>query len=223
MMTFRFEAVLWQASTTGTWVFLSVPTDVVNEIRKSSPRPLRGFGSVPVTVSIGATSWTTSIFPDSKIKTSVLPVTKLVRTQNHLNVGDTASVVLTLKPAASATDSATDSTAASAPDSANSADAPSATSTAPRATLDEAALRELADEGNEAAEARLVGLALERDDIDELLRLADDGNEQVVGRLADLAAARGDVAELRRLVDEGSEPAEAHLAELIRLSRFPAD
>jgi len=79
---------------------------------------------------------------------------------------------------------------------------------------DEEVLRDLADEGNEAAEARLTELAMERDDVDELRRLADDGNERAEGRLVDLAVERGDIDELRRLTDEGNETAEARLTEL---------
>jgi hypothetical protein len=81
---------------------------------------------------------------------------------------------------------------------------------------DEEVLRDLADEGNEAAEARLSDLAVERDDVDELRRLADEGNERAAGRLVDLAVERGDLDELRRLVDEGNEQAEVRLTEFIR-------
>jgi DNA-binding transcriptional ArsR family regulator len=85
-----------------------------------------------------------------------------------------------------------------------------------RRDSDEDVLRELADEGNEAAEARLTELAVERDDVDELRRLADDGNDRAARRLADMAVERGDVDELRRLTDEGNEHAEVRLSELIR-------
>lgn len=80
---------------------------------------------------------------------------------------------------------------------------------------DEEVLRDLADDGNEAAESRLTELAVERDGVDALRALADDGNERAAGRLVDLAVGRGDIDELRRLTDEGNEQAEVRLAELI--------
>ncbi|SEN30878.1 DUF1905 domain-containing protein [Cryobacterium luteum] len=98
MVTFEFQATLWEATSTSSWVFLSLPTDVTDEIRERSTRPRRGFGSIPVAVSIGDTSWTTSIFPDGKRNSYVLPVKKAVRTQQELAVGDTAAIVLSLEP-----------------------------------------------------------------------------------------------------------------------------
>jgi len=46
------------------------------------------FGSVRVAVTIGTTSWRTSIFPDSKTGTYLLPVKKEVRDAEKLQTGD---------------------------------------------------------------------------------------------------------------------------------------
>ena len=55
---------------------------------KSPPGVRRGFGSVRVDVTVGATSWRTSIFPDSKTGTYLVPVKKAVRVAEHLEPGD---------------------------------------------------------------------------------------------------------------------------------------
>jgi hypothetical protein len=47
----------------------------------------RGFGSVRVSVTVGSTTWQTSVFPDSKTGTFVLPLKKSVRTAEHLKAG----------------------------------------------------------------------------------------------------------------------------------------
>ena len=94
MVTFSFDAVLWEWTSSASWVFLSLPTDVTDEIRERSTKPRRGFGSIPVAVSIGDTEWTTSVFPDSTRDTYILPVKKAVRAQQGLAVGDTAAVVI---------------------------------------------------------------------------------------------------------------------------------
>jgi hypothetical protein len=43
---------------------------------------------VRVDVTVGATSWRTSLFPDSKTRTYLLPVRKTVRVTEHLEAGD---------------------------------------------------------------------------------------------------------------------------------------
>lgn len=94
--TFRFEAELWESSTEGTtWIFVTVPEEQSDEIAELAPSTA-GFGSVRVEVSIGATVWRTSLFPDSKAGAYVLPLKKAVRTAEDLDVGDAASIELAL-------------------------------------------------------------------------------------------------------------------------------
>jgi hypothetical protein len=94
--TCEFEAELWvwESSPQGTaWVFLTVPEDETEEIRLRAGPP-RGFGSVRVEVTIGSTTWRTSVFPDKR--GFALPLKKPVRRAESLEVGDTARVVLRL-------------------------------------------------------------------------------------------------------------------------------
>ena len=51
-----------------------------------------GFGSVRVAVTVGTTSWRTSIFPDSKTRTYLLPVKKEVRDAEKLETVDNVRV-----------------------------------------------------------------------------------------------------------------------------------
>ena len=77
-------------------MFLSVPLDVSEEIVDIVP-DRRGFGSVPVGVQIGDTTWRTSVFPDTKSGCFVLPIKKAVRTAERVDVGDTVEVELTVR------------------------------------------------------------------------------------------------------------------------------
>lgn len=97
-MTVDFEARLWvwDARRTDTWTFVSLPTDVADEVLDLAGPVARGFGSLRVEVTVGRTTWRTSVFPDSKAGTYVLPVKKAVRTAEGLGPGDTAHVRLTL-------------------------------------------------------------------------------------------------------------------------------
>ncbi|MFC7496578.1 MULTISPECIES: DUF1905 domain-containing protein [unclassified Nocardioides] len=93
----EFDADLWvwESSPDGSaWVFVTVPEDETEEIRLRSGPP-RGFGSVRVEVTVGASSWRTSVFPD-KTRGFVLPVKKAVRRAESLDVGDSARVRLSL-------------------------------------------------------------------------------------------------------------------------------
>jgi hypothetical protein len=58
------------------------------------PNRLSGFGSVRVEALIGATRWTTSLFPDARRGTYLLPVKKAVRKVEGLVDGSTARVHL---------------------------------------------------------------------------------------------------------------------------------
>lgn len=54
----------------------------------------RGWGSVPVTATIGGTTWRTSIFPDKKAGSFVLPLKAEVRTAEGIDEGATVEVRL---------------------------------------------------------------------------------------------------------------------------------
>ena len=78
------------------WVFVTLPADASAAIR-AVPRPPRpGFGSLRVEATIGTTTWKTSIFPDSKSGCYVLPLKKAVRAAQHLEIGGSAGVTVTL-------------------------------------------------------------------------------------------------------------------------------
>lgn len=95
---YEFSAELWQwEARTSSWFFVSVPPDVADEIDDQHGGSAAGFGSLPVAVTIGATSWETSIFPSKQEESYVLPVKKAVRTAESLGDGDTARVRLTVR------------------------------------------------------------------------------------------------------------------------------
>ena len=94
-MTWEFEAELWRWKAQESWIFLSLPFDVADEI-EAVAEPGKGFGSVRVEVTIGTSTWRTSVFPSAEEKTYVLPVKKAVRVANGLEVGDACRVGLSL-------------------------------------------------------------------------------------------------------------------------------
>jgi hypothetical protein len=89
---FESDIVEWDARRADSWYFAVVPAELSADIREI-PRPPRGFGSVRVRASIGATTWTTSIFPGSD-GTYVLPLKKAVRTAEQLDPDGSCAVGL---------------------------------------------------------------------------------------------------------------------------------
>ncbi|MFJ6940106.1 DUF1905 domain-containing protein [Streptomyces sp. NPDC101132] len=97
-MEFSFEAELWiwDARRDDSWVFVSLPGDVSEEIRDLGDGTRRGFGSRRVRVTVGGSTWLTSVFPDSARGCFVLPVKRAVRRAESLDVGDIAAVTVEL-------------------------------------------------------------------------------------------------------------------------------
>lgn len=94
--TFSFAATVWEHDGDAAWHFVSLPEDVADEIAERSAGRTRGFGSVRVEVTIGASTWRTSLFPDGRRGTYVLPVKRAVRTAEGLAAGSSADVELRL-------------------------------------------------------------------------------------------------------------------------------
>lgn len=95
-MTFEFEATLWEwdARRAEQWTFVSLPEDVSDEILERAGAFARGFGSLRVEVVVGGTTWRTSVFPDKKRRTYILPVKRAVRTAEGLTVDGPVQVML---------------------------------------------------------------------------------------------------------------------------------
>ena len=88
---FMFTAPVWLHDG-GSWHFVAVPEDDADMIEEMFGADAGGFGSIRVEVTIGATVWRTSLFPDSKRKTYVLPIKKSVRLSEGLRAGQSAHV-----------------------------------------------------------------------------------------------------------------------------------
>lgn len=95
---FTAELWRWKARETGdgepgSWFFVSLPFDDSDAIEAEAV-PGKGFGSVRVEVTIGGSTWRTSLFPSAEEKTYVLPVKKAVRVAEDLVEGRPCRVAL---------------------------------------------------------------------------------------------------------------------------------
>ena len=90
-----FTGPLWRWSGESAWHFVTVPEPVSDDIA-SRVEPGPGFGSVKVTVTVGTSTWSTSVFPDSKSGRYVLPVKAAVRRRERIDDGDELQVSLVI-------------------------------------------------------------------------------------------------------------------------------
>jgi hypothetical protein len=74
--------------------FVTVPETESVEIHAVSAMVTYGWGVIPVTVEIGDTSWTTSLFP--KDGGYAVPIKVAVRKKESLELGDSVRIAMTI-------------------------------------------------------------------------------------------------------------------------------
>lgn len=93
-----FVSKLWKyASAKSAWFFVTLPSETADQIRFFYPHR-HGFGSVPVRVSIGESVWKTSVFPDKKTGSFILPIKSEIRKAERIREGDELSISLVVRP-----------------------------------------------------------------------------------------------------------------------------
>lgn len=84
---------VWEWEGKGSWHFATINKTDAERIRADYIWPRKGFGSIPVTVTIGVTTWKTSIFP-TKEKEFLLPLKRVVRESENIKIGNTIRIEL---------------------------------------------------------------------------------------------------------------------------------
>jgi hypothetical protein len=92
--TFTVKAKVWLYEGEAAWHFLSIPKDISETMRERFAGIARGWGSLRVKVSIGHTTWNTSVFPDKKSGTYMLPVKADIRKKEGIKAGQTVQLTL---------------------------------------------------------------------------------------------------------------------------------
>lgn len=77
------------------WRFLTLPKKQGQEIKTRFGSHAKGWGSLPVSVTIGKTIWDTSIFPDKKSESYLLPLKAKVRKAE--GISDDSTVTFSIK------------------------------------------------------------------------------------------------------------------------------
>lgn len=91
--TYKISGKIWlYPGESANWHFFTVPKSESAELKEIYKGLTKGWGSLPVEVKLGKTIWKTSIFPDSKSGTFILPVKAQVRKKEGIYDGDTCVV-----------------------------------------------------------------------------------------------------------------------------------
>jgi hypothetical protein len=89
-LEFSAEVFYWRGPSP--FYFLAVPARLCRDLRDVSGQVSYGWGMVPVTVTIGSTTWRTSLWP--KDDGYVVPVKAVVRAAENLDEGSVPTVRL---------------------------------------------------------------------------------------------------------------------------------
>ncbi|PZN96131.1 MAG: DUF1905 domain-containing protein [Alphaproteobacteria bacterium] len=82
--------------TSTAWHFVTIDGAVADGIRAAAPGRSAAWGSVYVSVTVGATRWQTSVFPSKDVAGYLLPIKASVRKAERLVEGDMVTIALTI-------------------------------------------------------------------------------------------------------------------------------
>jgi len=100
MRKITFHSLVFVYPGMAAWRFIRVPREISADITKKFGKAKRGWGSLPVTVTVGKTTWETSIFPDAKSSTYLLPLKAAVRKKEKMMDDERATVTLQIRAGA---------------------------------------------------------------------------------------------------------------------------
>lgn len=98
-LRYEFTAKVWTYfNGKSTYYLASMPARIGAAIRSMQQgRPRRGWGSVPVHITIGQTSWKSSIFPESESKSYLFLLNAKVRKAEAIKENSRITVSISLR------------------------------------------------------------------------------------------------------------------------------
>ena len=97
--TFNITASVWlYPGESAQWHFVTIPKNLTTRITTQYGSLKRGWGSLPVQATIGKTAWNTSIFPDKKSGTFILPLKAQIRRKEGIEAGDKVKLQILVCP-----------------------------------------------------------------------------------------------------------------------------
>ena len=94
-MNIEFEGAIWIWKGPAPWYFVTVPPEECHNLKAISGVVTYGWGMIPVTVRIGKTKWTTSLWPKDDLY--IVPIKASVRKAEKIDEGDTVTIRLEVR------------------------------------------------------------------------------------------------------------------------------
>ena len=94
---YELKARVWLYPGMAGWHFITIPEAIAEDIKRQFSDLKKGWGSIPVRVTINNTTWETSIFPDKKTQSYVLPLKAEIRKKENITLEDTITLLLEIK------------------------------------------------------------------------------------------------------------------------------
>jgi hypothetical protein len=91
-MHIEFDGKIWFWQGPAPWYFVTVPEQHSDDLKAIVGMVTYGWGMIPVTVRIGKTQWTTSLFPKDGLY--IVPIKASVRKSEDLDEGDNVTLWL---------------------------------------------------------------------------------------------------------------------------------
>ena len=96
MISFSFRAKPWLYPGKSAWCFVTLPKVHGAKLKEMTSHLRRGWGSLRVEATVQGQTWTTSIFPDSKSGSYLLPLKAAVRKAAGVELDQTTTIKLTI-------------------------------------------------------------------------------------------------------------------------------
>lgn len=95
---YHLQSGVWLYPGMAGWHFMSIPKKDGEDIKKRFGKKQRGWGSLPVVVTLGKTTWKTSIFPERQSGSYLLPLKKEIRKKEAIFNGDKVRFTIEIRP-----------------------------------------------------------------------------------------------------------------------------
>ncbi len=89
-LSFRGEVIFWRGP--APWYYVEVPDKESGRLKAASAALTYGWGCIPVTATLGSTTWTTSLFP--RQGRYMVPLKTWVRNAEGIDLEDVVKLTL---------------------------------------------------------------------------------------------------------------------------------
>lgn len=90
---YKIKAKIFKWTGKGAWFFVRIEKETAENIKDNFGMYAAGWGSLPVNVMVGNSTWKTSIFPDKK-ETYLLPIKSQIRKAENIKEGNELNIKL---------------------------------------------------------------------------------------------------------------------------------